>query len=263
MSDTNTFTKVVNLVRKTPLLGPALRRFVRSYPEGSVVSIYSGVGKGLRWKRFHRYDPAAWLGTYEPSIQGLLEKHLRPGDVFYDVGAYAGFFTVLAAHLVGHGGRVVAFEPHPENIESINAQVETNRFGHVALERKAVSASAGAVRFSVGDNLSVGHLGDPLKTGETMMEVEATTLDDALLKYGPPKLIKVDIEGGGVEMARGARRLAEMCKPVWILEVHHTAEEAAFKNLLLPLGYHFRTLDGSLISPEGRLPNHVLAQCED
>src|ERR1700682_1016300 len=49
---------------------------------------------------------------YEPGLVRHLSGRLRPGDVFIDVGAHIGLFSVLAAHLVGPSGRGVAFEPY-------------------------------------------------------------------------------------------------------------------------------------------------------
>ena len=53
-------------------------------------------------------------GTGEPEVQDALRRHLRPGMTFYDLGANIGFFSLLAARLVGEQGRVFAFEADPE-----------------------------------------------------------------------------------------------------------------------------------------------------
>ena len=50
-------------------------------------------------------------GFIEPSVSRVLIEHLRPGGVFFDVGAQYGYHSLLAAALVGPGGTVVAFEP--------------------------------------------------------------------------------------------------------------------------------------------------------
>src|SRR5579863_7387210 len=52
-------------------------------------------------------------GVYEPWTTEVLTKELKEGDVFVDVGANIGFFTLLASKLVGEKGRVYAFEPNP------------------------------------------------------------------------------------------------------------------------------------------------------
>ncbi len=256
-----TISQTLGLIRKTPWLGPALRRWVRRYSEGSVVKIWSGAAKGLHWKRSHRYDPAPWLGTFEPHIQDFLQRTLRHGDVFYDVGAYDGFFTVLAARLVGQEGNVVAFEPHPTNAQSVADQVKVNGFKNVVLINKAVSSAPGTVTFCAGKSLSMGYVGAPVRGGE-VIEVEAITLDDVLEDHLPPSIVKVDIEGGGVDLVRGARTVAEKHRPIWILEVHNHEEETAFKNLLVPLGYRFESPNSEPIATDQGLPNHVIALCE-
>src|SRR5688572_31553432 len=111
--------KLIEFIGKVPLLGPALRRMAHRYPEASVVEIGSGLAAGYRWKRHHRYVNGYWLGHYELRIQEALRAYLKPGQTIFDVGANAGFFTLVAARLVGPGGKVVAFDPPPENQESI------------------------------------------------------------------------------------------------------------------------------------------------
>src|SRR6188472_1682389 len=86
-------SSIVYRLGRLPGIGRMLRRLARSYPEGSVTTIRAGDAAGMRWKRYHRYVSGYWLGIYEPEIQKALAVHLRPGGVFYDVGANAGFFT--------------------------------------------------------------------------------------------------------------------------------------------------------------------------
>src|SRR6185436_20517401 len=52
---------------------------------------------------------------YEPEVFEFLVRALRAGDTFVDVGAHVGYFSLLAASLVGHGGHVFSFEPNPRN----------------------------------------------------------------------------------------------------------------------------------------------------
>jgi hypothetical protein len=51
-----------------------------------------------------------WFGTWEPPLSEWIRRALRPGDVFVDVGANVGYFTMLAARAVAPGGLVVAVE---------------------------------------------------------------------------------------------------------------------------------------------------------
>ena len=77
-----------------------------------------GIGKGLKFDSGGERI-AYVLGTAEPEQQNVMSQFLRQGDVFYDIGANKGFFTVLAARLVGDKGVVYAFEPFPESCKLI------------------------------------------------------------------------------------------------------------------------------------------------
>lgn len=65
-------------------------------------------------------------GIWEPYETALVLSALQPGDVFVDVGANIGYFSVLAAALVGADGAVFAFEPDPENCRLLRHSAELN-----------------------------------------------------------------------------------------------------------------------------------------
>jgi FkbM family methyltransferase len=65
-------------------------------------------------------------GIWEPYETSLVLAALQPGDVFVDVGANIGYFPVIAADRVGPRGRVLAFEPDPENYRLLNENLELN-----------------------------------------------------------------------------------------------------------------------------------------
>jgi predicted methyltransferase len=92
----------------------------------------------LRGKRFAfemEFDPAFNADArlldflqkgklYEPEVTAVFGRVLRPGDVVIDVGANVGWFTLLAASLVGPGGKVVACEPGPDNLAKLQANID-------------------------------------------------------------------------------------------------------------------------------------------
>ena len=65
-------------------------------------------------------------GVWEPYESSLVLSRLHPGDVFVDVGANIGYFTVIAASLVGDRGRVYAFEPDPKNFHLLEKSCTHN-----------------------------------------------------------------------------------------------------------------------------------------
>ncbi|MEY2517755.1 MAG: hypothetical protein QOJ89_5113, partial [bacterium] len=88
-------------------------------------------------------------GTLEPPVQEALRRLLAPGDVYYDIGANVGFFTLVGARLVGPAGRVVAFEPVPWCARAVAHNIEINGFEHAEIRAEAVGAEDGSARLLV------------------------------------------------------------------------------------------------------------------
>lgn len=148
--------------------------------------------------------PNVWAGLGEFEDMGLALHLLRPGDLFADVGANVGAFTMLAAAQVG--ARCVAFEPGPVARGWLERNLDLNGCrGLVEVRPVAVGAEAGRLHFTVGldtqDHVVPGG-------GAGTREVAVETLDGAL---GPrtPALMKIDVEGYLPEALAGAAALLE------------------------------------------------------
>lgn len=141
-------------------------------------------------------------GIWEPYETSLVQARLKPGDVFVDVGANIGYFTVLAASLVGEEGRVFAFEPDPDNFELLTRNSE-----HNGLQARIHAVRAG---LSVDDRagslfLSHDNFGDhqiyPGEEGREALDITllngADYLHRELRQAGLNQidLIKVDTQG--------------------------------------------------------------------
>ena len=111
-----------------------------------VVVVRRGEAAGLRLDT--RGAPVFYgIGAAEPEAQALVAHWLNPGDVFYDVGANVGFFTLIGARRVGESGRVVAFEPAPTTRAALERNVRLNGFANVDIVEAAVSDAAGSATF--------------------------------------------------------------------------------------------------------------------
>src|SRR5215475_14063057 len=104
-------------IDRMTLPGKLLRLPLRLLPKRMVVRIHRGRAKGLKWI-VGSSTHGCWLGTYELEKHLALERYVKPGMVVYDVGAQAGFFTLIFSRLVD-GGQVIAFEPLPENLDHL------------------------------------------------------------------------------------------------------------------------------------------------
>ena len=122
---------------------------------------------------------------------------LRPGDLFVDVGANVGIYTIYMLDL---GLRVIAFEPDPRNAGRLREHLALNGY-HAQVLQKAVSDHCGAVRFTQGLD-SYNHL---ILSGTDGIEVQATTLDEVLGEQVVDGM-KIDVEGAERLVLEGARQ---------------------------------------------------------
>lgn len=255
-------TRVVSNVAGLPIAGRLIRWFARQYREGSVVTVPLGCAAGVKWKRSHRHVSGYWSGLYELEIQELLSRELKPGMVFYDVGANAGFFTMLAAKLVGSEGKVVAFEPLSENIRSIEDQVELNGFYHCKVVAAAVSNIAGQAFMTQAANLSMGRLSSSATVPGTL-EVPTVTLDDVVGTTPYPDFIKIDVEGAEVDALEGAKNLlVHEPRPRWLIELHGHEKASGVWKVLADYGYTITSIGGAVLGSANNLPRHIFAFAE-
>lgn len=228
---------LLNRLRGVPGAARVFRRLTAGYEEGSVVQIARGPASGLRWARYHRYVNAYWMGVYELPLQRALATELRLGDSFWDVGANAGFFSVLAAKLVGSEGHVKAFDPLPANVESIAKQFELNPLTNFEILPFAASDRTGKAMLVLTENTSTPHLASPEGSpagGTGALEVETVTLDS--ISGHPPTLVKVDVEGAELDVLKGATRMLETGTR-WLIELHEGPQREEVIRLLLRAGY--------------------------
>ena len=185
------------------------------------------------------------IGTAEPLIQRTLQRHVRAGGTFYDIGANVGFFTLVGAQLVGERGHVVAFEPAPATAALLSANVARNGLDRVRLLDIALGDRTGEAHFAVMAENQYGrmaHLDDGSIATVEQIGVRVERLD-ALVDEGlpPPTIIKMDIEGAETEALRGMETTLREHHPVVLCELHGTQREvaAAFE----AHGYTLRGLD--------------------
>jgi len=156
--------------------------------------------------RFDRYVSAkiAETGEWEPFETELVQRFLRPGDGFIDIGANIGWYTIIAASRVGSQGRVYAFEPGRENFELATRNIALNGFRNVTLERVAISDRPGSARlFLSNENLGDHRLFESAeeRPSET---VEVTTLDRYFAnRPGSIRVIKMDTQGSEAKIFEG------------------------------------------------------------
>jgi FkbM family methyltransferase len=140
--------------------------------------------------------------TWEADVVRLLERTLRPGATFVDVGANVGFHSVVACRLVGPSGRVVAFEPEPQSAAILRANLWRRSCTCALVHQAAAGDRAGHVRLSPDRE---GRSGSRL-SAEGEIEARAVRLDE-ILGDARVDVLKVDVEGAEPLVLRGAEAI--------------------------------------------------------
>jgi FkbM family methyltransferase len=146
--------------------------------------------------------------TWQRALTVFIDRFLKPGDVFVDVGANLGYFTLVGANAVGRAGRVHSFEPEPHNMALLRRNLSLNGFGQVVCHEVAVGATSGVADLSLSEtNLGAHHLAGPADRGDTL-QVPLVTLEEALADEARPiNLVKIDIQGGELDVLAGMAAL--------------------------------------------------------
>lgn len=195
--------------------------------------------------RAHRWIVGAgihgcWLGTYERSKQIRIRKELKQGMTGLDIGANTGFYTLLMARSVGAAGRVVSFEPSPQNLGFLQQHLALNSIGNVDLRAEAVSDFVGTAHFAADRGSYQGALA---ANGETQVQVVSL---DHLWRTGslpPADVAKIDVEGAEFSVLKGAESYLRRFRPILFLAVHSPDLNRQCSQFLRVCGYKVESLD--------------------
>lgn len=194
---------------------------------------------------------------YEPHVTKAVQGILKPGDVFLDLGANIGYYTLLGARLVGNTGKVIAFEPNAINLALLYASIVENTLTNVRVFPLAASDSAQLLRMQAfGSN---GFLAPAEGLQPGAQYVQAVVVDELLIAERRIDLVKVDIEGYEPFAVRGMAKLIEKHRPLlltefspWHIEHRCGLAPGAYLELLACKGYAF-----TILTPSG---DQVLAE---
>jgi FkbM family methyltransferase len=149
-------------------------------------------------------------GVWEPFESSIVMQCLKPADVFIDLGANIGYYTVLASLACGTNGQVFAFEPEPENFRLLEMNVALNALENVKLVNSAVSDTTGfADLFLSSENQGDHRLYDN-EARASRVKVRTLALDDWFRDRDTRvNLVKMDTQGSEAQIIRGMSRIIE------------------------------------------------------
>lgn len=248
---------------RTPLRGRTrLTRWLHRWlcPQGSACVVTLTLdGVSIDLDVAEQSQASMFYGFYEPNEIEFLRRTLRPAQVFVDAGANVGYYTAVAAGIVGRSGVVHAFEPVPwlyGRLQHLAEQARASGF-QIHAHQAALADTRGQTTIWVSRTSNIGWstivpgLMDAAEVKECY-EVPCLRLDEHFRRAHrrPPTMVKIDVEGAEVVVLRGMAGLFEAGqRPIVLCEVtERTVREAT----ALLSRYHydpFRCMRGGKIVP--------------
>lgn len=151
-----------------------------------------------------------YCSAYEKLETKLFEQYVAKDMIVVDIGANVGYYTLLAAKLVGDKGKVFAFEPEPDNYALLVRNVELNGYGNVITVRKAVSSKMGRAKLFLNKQTGAHGFLPDREDVIGVMTVETVSLDEYFGgKECPVDIIKLDVEGSEISVLLGMQNVVK------------------------------------------------------
>lgn len=206
-------------------------------------------------------DPASDFGsrllaekTYEADATEVLLSVLRPGDVFLDIGANEGWYSVRAAERVGDAGRVIPIEPQARLWPVIIRNFQLNRLHNYRLVPYAVGAREGFIEITIYPSMNTGASSLVSQARTRAMRRQKTgilplTRIAQIHGISGARLAKIDVEGFELEVLKSAGDLLGKIENLYV-ELHPQQLQALgqspadVERLLEEKGYRKRQVSG-------------------
>lgn len=211
----------------TSVLEPILRN--------QVYVARAGLTAGLKRRGGFGFVPKKALTREHMFLKGLDLKD----KTVYDVGGHIGLITMFFAREVGETGRVVTFEPNPQNYNAILDHIELNGFTNVRVIQMGLGSKRGTLKFVVtGSALGTAEPNRQKRLleqkGAKVLYIQVDTMDNqiAVNNLPRPDFIKMDVEGLGMDVLRGMSQTISTCTPEIFIELHGMGEQEIAEFLL-------------------------------
>lgn len=235
-------------------------------PNGDVV-IDFGRYRQLIGPPARKWSPNWWIyehGYYEQGVTRAVQRLVQPGDAVVDVGANIGYYALMMASLVGPAGRVIAFEPHAPASRYLVESLKLNGYTNVQLLRVCLGSRNGRIYFD--PKTLRGRCASSEDGSE--LTVEVRRFDDLVDELGLVdriSLVKVDVEGGEMDVVRGMYATLLTQRPHLLIEIHpgmlreQGEDPQELTHMLTESGYSLEPLDSWGVKLDGSRNCHVHA----
>jgi FkbM family methyltransferase len=181
-----------------------------------LANIYRLIGRRYVTRRIHGYrmvldlhDPGLsralmLFRTREIDHKVMLERIVRPGMRIFDIGGNIGYYSLMELNLLAGTGELVVIEPLPQNVALLKRNLQLNNYSNVPVIEAAISNLSTEKTFYLSKHSNLGTF-DPegsitRNLSGVTLEVETLTVPLLAKRFGPPDLLRMDIEGHEVEV---------------------------------------------------------------
>lgn len=170
-----------------------------------------------------------YVGLMEYKDMSFVLHYLRDNDVFFDVGANVGVYTILASKV--KNAKTVSIEPLPNTFDKLVNNININRLTNVVAMNIGLSHEKAKLFFTTNKDTMNRIATDRDKNTK---EVDVETLDNLSSRFGYPKLIKMDVEGYETMVLKGANKtlLSDEMEAI-IIELNGSGEALGFDESLI------------------------------
>jgi Methyltransferase FkbM domain len=172
--------------------------------------ILAGPARGIRMQLDFSGQTPKYLGMFEWELHHFYRQVLPSAQLVFDVGGAEGYCALLYA--ANSPGRIVTFEPNPSEVDLLRANIDRNPGfdGRILIKQAMVGRQNGS---------------------------DSTTIDDVAKETGAPDFIKVDVDGGELDVLTGGENTLREHRPHLVVETHTHQLEQQCGSLLVEYGY--------------------------
>ncbi|MFH0936553.1 MAG: FkbM family methyltransferase [Candidatus Woesearchaeota archaeon] len=154
---------------------------------------------------------------WEETETKLFKDMIQENMTVIDIGAHIGYYTLIAAKLIGKKGKVYSFEPNPDNFALLKKNIEENGYKNVTLINKAISNKKGFLKLFINPESSGGASIYEKENAKYYTNIIATTLDESLKNIKKIDIIKMDIEGAEILALEGMSNIIKRNKNIKLI----------------------------------------------
>ena len=189
------------------------------------------------------------FGLFEQDTVNTFQRILKPGMTVLDIGAFVGYYTLLAANLVGKQGKVYAFEPNPVAFAILTKNIKENGYQKIiqAIPKAVSNRHDNVCLFVTEKEAAQASLYAPKQGFYKSIQVETVILDEFFAQLGWPQIdvVKIDVEGAEVEVLDGMKEVVRRNPQIKLIIEFNPANQLKsignyykFFEVLQDLGFH-------------------------